>query len=285
MLSTTLKGRKWIGIAQSVLIGAAMLVLVYFTGKVVIGGLGVVAVLISVGLVAFQIFQNPSRLKGVVELDRFNAPELLDLSRRLSARAGLPTFPSLYLVPSPVPNAFTLGGRDDAKIFVTQGLVDRLDVREVAGVLAHEISHIRHNDLLLFRFAELVRQTTTLLSRFGWLLLFFAVPFFLFTTERFPVGLPAILISAPVASLFLQLALFRTREFSADITAVELTRDPQGLASALYKIDRPNRNFLSLLLPISKREESPLFRTHPAVDERIRRLLALDSRPYRASYR
>ena len=102
-----------------------------------------------------------------------------------------------------------------------------------------------------------------------------AVPFFLLGGGAFPLTLFAVLLGSPLLSAILQLALFRTREFSADLGAVELTRDPAGLASALGKIDRPDNGLLSWLVPLPRREASPLFRTHPATGERVRRLLAL----------
>lgn len=275
MTSLSLRGRKLLNIVQTLVIGGLMVFLVYLTGKALVGGFGVFAVVLGVALIAFQIFREPRRLGGVVTLNEYNAPELSRMNARLAGRAGLQRIPELYLVPSVIPNAFTFGNRDRASIFVTQGLLNRLDAREVEGVLAHEMSHIRHNDLFMFRVAEVVRQTTTLISRFGWLLLLFSLPFLLFSSASFPLGLLAIMIGAPFVSLFLQLALFRTREFSADIGAVELTRDPYGLASALERIERPGNDLFSILFPLPRRDESGLLRTHPATSERIRRLRTL----------
>lgn len=275
MTSLSLRGQKLLNIIQTLVIGALMVFLVYLTGKALVGGFGLLAVVLGVALIGFQIFREPRRLSGVVTLNEYNAPELSSMNARLAARAGLQRVPELYLVPSLVPNAFTFGNRERASIFVTRGLLNRLDAREIQGVLAHEMSHIRHNDLFMFRVAELVRQTTTLISRFGWLLLLFSLPFLLFSSATFPLGLLAVMIGAPFVSLFLQLALFRTREFSADIGAVELTRDPYGLASALERIDRPGNDLFSILFPVPRQEESGLLRTHPATGERVRRLRAL----------
>lgn len=275
MISESIKGQKWLNVMQTLLLAALMVVLIYFLGRALIGGLGVLAVVAATVLLAFQIFRNPTRFEGVIPLNPYQAPDLYSMVRRLADRAALPRVPRLYLVPSPIMNAFTFGSRDDARLFVTEGLLRRLDGRELAGVMAHEISHIRHNDLLLFRLAELVKQTTLLLSRLGWLLLFFAVPLYLAGGDAFPAGFFAALLGAPIVTLVLQLALFRTREFSADLGAVELTRDPQGLASALYKIENPDRGLLSMFFPLPRREESSLFRSHPATTERIRRLSAL----------
>lgn len=275
MTGTSFKTQKWLNGIQTAGIAALMLVLLYILAHSLGAGFGTPILLIGIALIAFQLFRNPTRVAGVVELDRYAAAELYDLSGSLAARAGLARMPRLYLVPSPVPNAFTLGSREAASIFLTHGLLARMNRRELAGVIAHEISHIVNRDLFLFRMVELVRQVTTLMSRLGWLLLLFALPFFLVSGSSVPIGFLAALIAAPVVSLVLQLALFRTREFNADIGAAELTGDPRGLASALYKIEHPDNGLWSILLPVPRRDESPLFRTHPATEERVRRLKRL----------
>lgn len=274
-IESSLRGQKFLNVVRALGIAVLMVLLFYLLGRELVGGLGTFAILIGAVLLGLQIFRDPAQLRGAIALSPYNAPELYDIAGGLASRAGLSRAPLLYLVPSPLMNAFTFGGRDDARIFVTQGLLNRLEAREVAGVVAHEISHIRHNDLMLFRFAELLRQTTVLMSRLGWLLLFFAVPIYLVAGGSFPLTLLAVLLGAPLLTAVLQLALFRTREFSADLGAVELTGDPLGLASALRKIDRPNDGLVSMLLPLPRREPSPLLRSHPATEERIRRLLTL----------
>lgn len=274
-IESSLRGQKFLNVARTLGLAALMLLLFFLLGRELVGGLGTVAILVGGLLVAFQVFRNPTRLAGAVPLHPYNAPQLHAIARAMTSRARLSRAPSLYLVPSPLMNAFTFGGKGDARIFFTQGLLQRLEAGEVAGVVAHEISHIRHNDLLLFRLAELLRQTTMLMSRLGWLLLLFAVPIYLVSGGSFPLALFAVLLGAPVISVILQLALFRTREFSADLGAVELTGDPRGLASALRKIDPPTDGLVSMLFPLPRREPSHLFRSHPATEERIRRLLTL----------
>lgn len=274
-IESSLRGQKFLNALRTLVFAALMLLLFYLLGRELVGGLGTVAILIGAILVAVQVFRTPARLSGVIALGASNAPELHAMACSLASRAGLSKVPSLYLVPSSLMNAFTFGGKDDARIFVTQGLLYRLEAREVTGVVAHEISHIRHNDLLLFRFAELLRQTTMLMSRLGWLLLFFAVPIYLLTGGSFPLALFAVLLGAPIITVILQQALFRTREFSADLGAAELTGDPRGLASALQKIDPPHSGLVSMLFPLPQSEPSQLFRSHPATEERIRRLLRL----------
>lgn len=274
-IESSLRGQKLLNLVSTLGIALLMLLLFFILGRQLLGGLGTVAILIGALLLAFQIFRHPAHLSGAIALSPYNAPELYGIAGGLASRARLTKAPALYLVPSPLMNAFTFGGKDHARIFVTRGLLNRLEAREVAGVMAHEISHIRHNDLLLFRLVELLRQMTMLMSRVGWLLLFFAVPIYLVAGGGFPLGLFAVLLGAPLVTAILQLALFRTREFRADLGAVELTRDPRGLASALHKIEPRNERLVSMLLPLPRQHPSPLFRSHPATAERIRRLLAL----------
>lgn len=277
MRGISLKTQKWLNGIQTAAIAGLMLLFVFFLVRALAVGLGTPVLIIGVALLAFQIFRNPARVAGVIELDRFSASELYAVAGSLASRAGLPRMPSLYLVPTAIPNAFTIGSRENPGIFLTHGLLARLNERELAGVLAHEISHIVNRDLFLFRTVELVRQVTTLMSRLGWLLLFFALPFLVVSGSSIPFGLLLALIAAPIVSLVLQLALFRTREFNADLGAAELTDDPRGLASALSKIDRPSNSLWSILIPVPRHEESALLRTHPATEERIRRLERMPS--------
>lgn len=277
MRDTSIRTQKWINGIQTAGIGLLMLVLLYILSHSLGGSLGIPILLIGVALIAFQLFRSPSRIGGVVELDRYSAVELHEMTGAIALRAGIGRMPRLFLVPSPIPNAFTLGGRDAASIFLTHGLLARLNRRELEGVIAHEVSHIVNNDLFLFRMVELVRQVTTLMSRLGWLLLLFALPFLLVAGSSVPIGLLLALIAAPMVSLVLQLALFRTREFNADIGAAELTGDPRGLASALYKIEHLDDGVWSILLPVPRRTESPLLRTHPATADRVRRLERMPS--------
>jgi heat shock protein HtpX len=240
---------------------------------------GVLGLLGAGGLLLFVTFRSASALipSGAVPLDRFNAGALIDIVSELGARAGLPRRPRLYLLPSPLLNAAATGGGESTCLVVTTATLERLSRRELIAVLAHEISHIKNDDLSVFRFAEGLRRVTHFLSLFGWIMLLLYFPF-LVGTQTVSLGLILLLIAAPLASLILQLALFRTREFSADLGAAEITGDPEGLAQALRKIDGIDRGLLSILLPIPRRETRSLFRTHPSTEERSRRLRSLSKR-------
>lgn len=262
-------------LVQTAVLGAAMLGLLLWSGWQILGATGLVFFGAG-GLLMFAFLSRRSpaaTLAQGIPIPYAQAPELHQTVRAISRRAGLAQIPSLYYLPSPFLNAVTIGTQEDSAILLTQGLISRLTLRELAGVLAHEISHIRNNDLRVFSFANYLRQATTFISRFGWVLLFLSLPVLLFSGTAVSFGAVVALIAAPLLSYLLQLALLRTREFSADVGAVELTGDPLGLASALNSIQNPARSIFDMFFPVRKPEEgSSLFRTHPATEERIRRL-------------
>ena len=155
-----------------------------------------------------------------------------------------------------------------------------LSERELCGVLAHEVSHIRHNDIWVMGMADLFSRLTAIFSMIGQLLLILYVPVALFSDLTIHWLALLILIFAPTLSVLLQLALSRTREFDADLGAAELSGDRIGLASALQKIERHQGRFLEqIFLPGRRIPDPSLLRTHPATEERIRRLKELQLEP------
>ncbi len=204
------------------------------------------------------------------------APGLYQLIETLARRADLPKMPRLYYVPDRMMNAFAVGRRDEAAIGLTEGLLRHLSRRELAGVLAHEISHIRHNDMRVMSVAALISHLTSLFSSFGQLLLFLNLPLLLFGRTAVSWFAILLLLVAPLLSSLLQLALSRTREFEADLGAAHLTGDPEGLATALQKMAYYQDNlFKRILMPGHKAPDPSLFRTHPRTDERVNRLRQL----------
>ncbi len=209
-------------------------------------------------------------------LDRRSFPEAVALVEHLAARAGLDHVPRLHLLPSSTLNAFAVGSSRDAAIGITAGLLRALDARELAGVLAHEISHVRNNDLWLMALADMMSRLTSLLATIGLLLALFSLPLLLLGMAPVPLLTLVVLILAPTIGSLLQRALSRARELDADLEAATLTQDPAGLASALRKLDRHQGAFWEeILLPGRRMPEPSLLRTHPPTAERIERLLAL----------
>lgn len=221
------------------------------------------------------------RLYRARSLRRDVFPDGWQVLDALARRAGLPRTPRLFYVPSSNMNAFAVGRPDNAAIAVTDGLIRGLNLRQFAAVMAHEMSHIRSGDLKVMALADMVTRLTNAMATFGLVLLIFYFPAM---TEDRPVPWLALflLIFAPTVAGLLQLGLSRTREYEADLEAVGLTGDPEGLASALQTLERKQGAMWEAMLPTGGRIPDPsLLRTHPKTEERIRRLLEL-RRPDRA---
>lgn len=198
--------------------------------------------------------------------------------RRLATRARLP-MPRVYVIPGEQPNAFATG-RDPAHAAVaaTEGILSVLDEDELEGVMAHELSHVRHRDILISSLAATVAAAIMFLSRFA---LFFGGG----DRDRGnPLALIAMLILAPLAAGVVQAAISRSREFAADAGAKQLVGDPSGLVSALRKIEavahhvplrraNPATAHLFIVKPFAGKGLLSLFGTHPPTEERIARLL------------
>jgi heat shock protein HtpX len=207
------------------------------------------------------------------------ASGLVAATHELARRASLPRPPRLFIIPSQAMNAFATGTRDNAAIALTRGLMDALSPRELTGVIAHEISHIRNNDLWIMNLADLMSRFTLALSYSG---IFLAVMNVLAVLSGQPVSVPwiavAILYISPALSSLLQLALSRAREYDADLEGALLTGDPRGLALALEKIERLTGSVwqdLAFPAPGRRVPQPSLLRTHPSTKERVARLMEL----------
>ncbi|MFN3883335.1 MAG: zinc metalloprotease HtpX [Rhodocyclaceae bacterium] len=204
------------------------------------------------------------------------APVIHRLVADLSARAGLARMPRLHRIPSPLANAFAVGSRMDAHIAVTDGLLRTLGLRELAGVLAHEIAHIAHGDLRVMGLADYVSRLTALFATTAQILLLLSLPAWLAGMAQVSWPGLLLLLFSPHLALLAQLGLSRVREFEADRAAAQLTGDPQGLAAALHRIEQASRSWRAWLLPGWGNPEPSWLRTHPATEERIARLMAME---------
>lgn len=212
------------------------------------------------------------------------APELYSILQQLAVRAGLERLPLLFYLPSDVMNAFTTGSPDNAAIGLSDGLLRRMDQRELAAVLGHELMHIVNQDTRMMAFADLTSRITSFFSVVGQLLLLVNLPFYLFAQVSLPWGPILLLLAAPSISALGQLALSRNREFEADLGSSELTGDPLALASALRKMEAPSHRLLErILFPGPRIPDPSLLRTHPPMEERVRRLLELADRQPKTS--
>jgi heat shock protein HtpX len=268
-------------LAQTGLIFALMLAVLLVSGLQVVGALGL-AIVLGMGTFFFVQVQNRAselRPQNAVELSRFRAPRLHAILDELTHSAGLPRTPRVYLLAANMMNAATLGSRERPILVVTPPILKTLTIEELRAVLAHEIAHVRDNDLVSYRVAEAISMITVVISRVGWLLVLLYLPVLLVSDVQIPLGLIAILLVAPVVSVLLQMALSRSREFSADLGAVELTDEPLALASALEKIDNIGKSMLYQVLPVPRKRESTIFRSHPAISQRVERLQELARTP------
>jgi len=214
------------------------------------------------------------RMYRAQEISPFDAPELFRLLAVLSENASLPKPPQLYYIPSRVINAFAVGTPADSALAVSDGVLKKLNYTELAGVLAHEITHIANNDIRVMSFADIASRITKLLSLTGQFLLLLNLPLILFMEIQLNWIPIIILIIAPFISDLIQLGLSRIREYQADMGSALLLGDARPLASALNKMEQYKHNYLGgIFVPIQKIPEPSLLRTHPATEERIKRLL------------
>ncbi len=214
------------------------------------------------------------RLYRAQTLDDQNFPFGAMIIKRLARRADLPVTPQLYYVPSPSLDAFSTGNKSSSAIAITSGMLQTLNVRELTGVLAHEISHIRNNDIWIMILANLISHLTSVMAHLGILLLILNLPFLL--AGEISWLLVALLIFSPLISRLMQLTLSRLREFDADLFAVSLTDDPQGLAQALQKLDYfTGQSWMQIIYPGRRVPGLSVLRTHPPTKQRVDRLLSL----------
>lgn len=281
MMEYNLKRHKLTNLLHSLVLLAGLLLLFGVLGWMIGGAVGVLwSTLLALGSIWFAPRISPQfvlRLYGARPVPSYQAPQLMEIRNELAARAGLSVVPRLYYIPTRMLNAFTVGTRQDAAIAVTDGLLRTLTLRELSTVLAHEMSHIRNNDLWVMGLADLTSRLIGIMSIVGLLLLVVSLPLMLLGGSPLPVLPLLILIFAPNLSVLLQSALSRAREYDADLEAVRLTGDPRGLAQALAKLERYQGGWMEqVLFPGRKNPDPSLLRTHPRTEERIQRLLSLE---------
>lgn len=270
----------WHNRVQTILLLAVMELFLALLGWLLWGPDGILTLLLA-GLFASVFNQNLSpwlvmRMYGAIPLRSYQVPELSHIVAQLTQRAELPVSPTLYYIPSRMINAFAIGTDKDPVIAMTDGLMRQLTFRQITGVLAHEIGHIKNNDLRVMGMADLFSRMTSLLSLMGQTLFILNLPLLVLGQQAISWFAILLLILAPTLSALMQLALSRTREFNADLSAVALTKDPDGLASALAVIEQvQNGWFKRALMPGRGIPEPSLLRTHPLMEERIKRLMML----------
>lgn len=257
MVGLTMLVGQALGGSQGLLIG------------LVLGGLG--------NIIAF-FFSDKIALAsmGAREVTRDQAPWLFDMIEQLALKAGLP-MPRVYICPQAAPNAFATGRSPrHAAVAISEGMLRSFPPREIEGVMAHELGHIRHRDMLISTIASVMAG---MISYAGHMLFFFGGGR---REEQSPLGAIGgllLLVLAPVAAMLIQLAISRSREFAADHYAGALVGDPTALSAALQRLQRGNDRIptetspafhnLYIVQPLSGGGMASLFSTHPPIEKRI----------------
>jgi heat shock protein HtpX len=216
-------------------------------------------------------------MAGAQEVDARTAPDLYRLVHELSQRAGLP-MPRVFIMDSAQPNAFATGRNPQhAAVAVSTGLMNSLTREEIAGVLAHELAHVKNHDTLTMTITATIAGAISMLAQFG---MFFGGN--RDNNSTGVIGTLAMVILAPIAAMLVQMAISRTREYAADRMGAEIVGEPRHLASALAKIENaahaipnpaaeqnPATAHLFIINPLSGSRMDNLFSTHPATENRI----------------
>ncbi|MEX3011846.1 zinc metalloprotease HtpX [Hoeflea sp. TYP-13] len=255
----------------------------------VIGGTGgmLIALVIAAAMNLFSYWNADKmvlRMHHAIEVDERSAPEYYGIVRQLAENAGLP-MPKVYLIKNDQPNAFATGRNpENAAVAATTGLLHMLSHEEVAGVMAHELAHVKHRDTLTMTITATLAGAISMLGNFA---------FFFRGGRNNPLGIIGILaamILAPLAAGMVQMAVSRTREYSADRGGAEICGHPMWLASALAKIAggakrvvnedaerNPATAHMFIINPLSGQRMDGLFSTHPATENRIAALRKMDA--------
>jgi heat shock protein HtpX len=275
---------------------AAMTGLFLAVGALVGGGTGMlIAFGMALAMNLFAYWNSDKvllRMYGAQPVDAQSAPELYRLVEKLAANAQLP-MPKVYITENPQPNAFATGrDPEHAAVCVTSGLLAQVNQEELAGVLAHELGHVKHRDTLTMTITAVIAGAISMLANMAF--------FMGGSRDRdHPLGMVGVLLVtmlAPIAAMLVQAAISRSREFEADRAGAEITGRPMWLASALGQIERaaertpnypadanPATAHMFIINPLHG-GISGLFATHPSTEERIARLKAMagaDATPVR----
>ncbi len=273
---------------KTAILMAAITALFMAIGSVLGGQQGMmIALLVALGMNFFSYwFSDKMVLKmyNAQEVDETSAPQFYRMVRELADKAQLP-MPKVYIIQEDAPNAFATGRNPEhAAVAATTGIMRVLSERELRGVMAHELAHVKHRDILISTISATMAGAISMLANFAMIF-----------SGRDSEGRPAnpivsilVMILAPIAASLIQMAISRAREFEADRGGAEISGDPAALASALDKIHRyaqgipleaaerhPETAQMMIMNPLSGGGIKGLFSTHPATEERIERLMAL----------
>ena len=273
------------GYTRTAILLAGMTALFMGVGYLIGGGGGMmIAFIVALAMNAFSYWNSDKmvlRMYGAREVDARSAPELHGMVRELAENAGLP-MPKVYIIDNPQPNAFATGRNpQNAAVAATTGILKTLSREELAGVMAHELAHIKHHDTLIMTVTATIAGAISMLANFA---LFFGGG----NNRNNPLGLIGMILLmflAPMAAMIVQMAISRSREYEADRMGAEICGQPMWLASALAKIaggvqripneaaeHNPATAHMFIINPLHGERMDNLFSTHPATENRIAKL-------------
>ncbi len=273
---------------KTAILMAAITALFMAIGSVLGGRQGMmIALVVALGMNFFSYWFSDKlvlKMYNAQEVDETSAPQFYRMVRELAERAALP-MPRVYLIQEDAPNAFATGRNpQNAAVAATTGILRVLSERELRGVMAHELAHVKHRDILISTISATMAGAISMLANFA-----------MFFGGRDSEGRPhnpivsiLVMLLAPLAASLIQMAISRAREFEADRGGAEISGDPQALASALQKIKQvasgipmntaerhPETAQMMIINPLSGGGLRGLFSTHPSTEERVERLLAM----------
>ena len=273
---------------KTAILMAAITALFMAIGSLLGGQQGMmIALVIALGMNFFSYWFSDKlvlKMYNAQEVDETSAPQFYRMVQELAQRAQLP-MPKVYLINEDAPNAFATGRNPEhAAVAATTGILRVLSAAELRGVMAHELAHVRHRDILISTISATMAGAISMLANFA-----------MFFGGRDSEGRPSnpvvsllVMFLAPIAASLIQMAISRAREFEADRGGAEISGDPRALASALQKIHRyaqgipletterhPETAQMMIMNPLSGGGLRGLFSTHPSTEERVERLLAM----------
>jgi len=274
--------------AKTAVLMAAITALFIVVGGMLGGEQGMlIALLLAVGMNFFSYWFSDAmvlKMTNAQQVDEQSAPQFYALVKELADRAGLP-MPKVFLIDEDAPNAFATGRNpENASVAATTGILKILSNRELRGVMAHELAHVQHRDILISMVAATMAGAISALANFA-----------MFFGGRDSEGRPhnpiaslLVAILAPIAASLIQMSISRAREYEADRGGAEISADPEALAHALEKIhhyaqgmpfraveQHPETAQMMILNPLSAGGLAQLFSTHPPTEERVERLMAM----------
>ena len=283
ILTNGLKTAFLLGLMMAVCLGAGLAMggkQGMIIGFVIGGGMALISFFFSDKIALASVGAQP--------VTREQAPELYDMTAKLAERAGIP-MPRLYFSPEQAPNAFATGRNPkNGVVCVTAGLMNMMSGKELEGVVAHEMSHIKHRDILISTIAAIMAGAIAVLANMAKWSLWFGGG----NRDRDNGGLALVgmilsIILAPIAAALIQMAISRSREYAADARGAKLCGSPEGLIGALKKLEVGNKQIpmevnpalrqMFIVMPLSSEKGgfTEMFRTHPQTEKRIAKLVEL----------